>query len=94
MLAIFDQTVAKSPEGLKSPDGHVGAVSGVGPLLQLFASSHDSAVLVNLGSPCAIAYDCANPNPFLPMFVLSLFLFLFLLLLQVICLLVETATRK
>ncbi|KAJ3699976.1 hypothetical protein LUZ61_003681 [Rhynchospora tenuis] len=66
MLAIFDQTVAKSPEGLKSPEGHVGAVSGVGPLTQLFASSHEGAVTVSLGSSGAIAYDSSNQNPFLP----------------------------
>jgi Aluminium induced protein len=66
MLAIFSQTVAKSPEGLKSPEGHMGAVSGVGPVMQLFSSSHEGSVTVSLGSPGAIAYDSSNKNPFLP----------------------------
>ncbi|KAH7666136.1 N-terminal nucleophile aminohydrolases (Ntn hydrolases) protein [Dioscorea alata] len=64
MLAVFDRTVAKSPEGLRSPgeDGGTGAVA----LPKEFAAAREGAVVVNLGKDGAIAYAAEKQNPLVP----------------------------
>ncbi|KAJ4828582.1 hypothetical protein Tsubulata_019587 [Turnera subulata] len=67
MLAVFDKTVAKSPEALQSP--HSAPSSSAlrdGFLAKHFSSAHPSAVTVNLGSSGLIAYSLDNQNPLLP----------------------------
>ncbi|OEL26811.1 hypothetical protein BAE44_0012170 [Dichanthelium oligosanthes] len=70
MLAVFDPTVAKCPEGLRSPPvaGAAAAAGGggVGALMKGFAAAHDGAVTVSLGSSGALAYSAANKNPLVP----------------------------
>ncbi|XP_072978083.1 stem-specific protein TSJT1-like [Typha angustifolia] len=65
MLAVFDRSVAKSPEGLRSPAAAEGGV-GLGPLMEHFASAHEGAVTLGLGASGAIAYSAAKQNPLLP----------------------------
>ncbi|KAF8038013.1 hypothetical protein BT93_B0765 [Corymbia citriodora subsp. variegata] len=66
MLAVFDKSVAKSPEALQSP--HAGAVPALkdGALGQHFASIHPGVVTVNLGSSGLLAYSLERQNPLLP----------------------------
>ncbi|XP_059447940.1 stem-specific protein TSJT1-like [Corylus avellana] len=66
MLAVFDKSVAKSPEALTSP--HSDSVSALkdGFLAQHFVSVHPGSVTVNLGSGGLIAYSLDKQNPFLP----------------------------
>jgi hypothetical protein len=67
MLAVFDQTVAKCPEGLRSPPTAGGAAGGgAGALMKGFADANDAAVTVSLGSAGALAYSSANKNPLVP----------------------------
>ena len=64
MLAVFDKTVAKSPEGLKAPtDLEPVAVSS---WMDDFCSARKGAVAVNLGSAGAIAYSSEKQNLLLP----------------------------
>ncbi|KAJ7954830.1 stem-specific protein TSJT1-like [Quillaja saponaria] len=66
MLAVFEKSVAKYPEGLQSP--HSGSVSALkdGFLAQHFTSVHPGSVTVNLGSSGLISYSLAKQNPLLP----------------------------
>jgi hypothetical protein len=68
MLAVFDQAVAKCPEGLRSPPtaGGAAAGGGAGALMKGFADANDAAVTVSLGSAGALAYSSANKNPLVP----------------------------
>jgi len=70
MLAVFDPTVAKCPEGLRSPPvaGAAAAAggAGAGALMKGFSDSHDGAVTVSLGPSSALAYSAANQNPLVP----------------------------
>jgi hypothetical protein len=71
MLAVFDPTVAKCPEGLRSPPvaGSAAAAAGgagAGALMKGFSDSHDGAVTVSLGPSGALAYSAANQNPLVP----------------------------
>jgi hypothetical protein len=67
MLAVFDQAVAKCPEGLRSPPTAGGAAGGgAGALMKGFADANDAAVTVSLGSAGALAYSSANKNPLVP----------------------------
>lgn len=71
MLAVFDPTVAKCPEGLRSPPvaGAAAAAAGgagAGALMKGFSDSHDGAVTVSLGPSGALAYSAANQNPLVP----------------------------
>jgi hypothetical protein len=70
MLAVFDKSVAKSPEALQSPES--GSVSALkdGFLAQHFASVHPSSVTVNLGSSGLFAYSNDKQNPLLPRYPL------------------------
>ncbi|KAF8392310.1 hypothetical protein HHK36_022652 [Tetracentron sinense] len=66
MLAVFDKSVAKSPEGLKSP--HSDSVSALkdGFLVQHFSSVHPGSVSINLGLSGLMAYSADKQNPLLP----------------------------
>lgn len=68
MLAVFDPTVAKCPEGLRSPPVAGGAVAagGAGALMKGFAGAHADAVTVSLGPAGALAYSAANQSPLVP----------------------------
>uniref|UniRef100_K4AE27 DUF3700 domain-containing protein n=1 Tax=Setaria italica TaxID=4555 RepID=K4AE27_SETIT len=69
MLAVFDPTVAKCPEGLRSPlvaGAAAAAAGGVGALMKGFSASHDGTVTVSLGPSGALAYSAANQSPLVP----------------------------
>lgn len=69
MLAVFDPTVAKCPEGLRSPPvagAAAAAAGGVGALMKGFSAAHDGAVTVSLGPSGALAYSSANQSPLVP----------------------------
>jgi hypothetical protein len=71
MLAVFEKSVAKSPEALKSPHSDsVSALKG-GFLAQHFGSVHPGSVTVNLGSAGLMAYSIDRQNPLLPRLVLQ-----------------------
>ena len=63
-MAVFDRTVATSPEGLRSPgeDGGTGAVT----LPKEFAAAREGTVVVSLGKDGVIAYTAEKQNPLLP----------------------------
>ncbi|XP_021290157.1 stem-specific protein TSJT1 [Herrania umbratica] len=67
MLAVFDKSVAKSPDALNAPD-HSEAVSALqnGFLANHFGSIHPGSVTVNLGSAGVMAYSLEKQNPLLP----------------------------
>ncbi|CAL5391956.1 unnamed protein product [Camellia sinensis] len=70
MLAVFDQSVAKSPEGLRSQSS-VSESSALkdGSLIQdLHSSLHTNSVTINLGLPGFIAYSSHKQSPLLPRF--------------------------
>ncbi|OVA03458.1 protein of unknown function DUF3700 [Macleaya cordata] len=67
MLAIFDKSVAKAPEGLKSP--HSDSVSALkdGFLVQHFSSVHPGSININLGGVGgSMGYSTDKQNPLLP----------------------------
>ncbi|KAF5181140.1 Aluminum induced protein [Thalictrum thalictroides] len=66
MLAVFDKSVAKSPEGLKSPQSDSTSALKDGFLAKEFSSLHPSAVTINLGSEGLVAYSSDKQNPLLP----------------------------
>ncbi|GLU08928.1 hypothetical protein SLE2022_258120 [Rubroshorea leprosula] len=67
MLALFDKSVAKSPDALNAPN-HSEAVSAHkdGFLANHFASLHPGSVIVNLGPSGVLAYSLDKQNPLLP----------------------------
>ncbi|OVA05380.1 protein of unknown function DUF3700 [Macleaya cordata] len=67
MLAVFDKSVAKSPEGLTSPnpDSSVSALNN-GFLSQHFSSLHPGSVTINLGIAGSMSYSTDKQNPLLP----------------------------
>lgn len=67
MLAIFDKSVAKSPEALQTPNS-AGSVSALkdGFLAKEFENLHPGSVIVNLGSAGIMAHSIEKQNPFLP----------------------------
>ncbi|XP_004497989.1 stem-specific protein TSJT1-like [Cicer arietinum] len=67
MLAVFEKSVAKSPEGLQSPES-TNSVSALkdGFLGQHFASLYPSSVTLNLASSALLAYSLHKNNPLLP----------------------------
>lgn len=69
MLAVFEKSVAKSPEALHIPNND-GAVSALkdGFLAQRFASAHSGSVIINLGSAGFLSYSSEKQNPLLPRF--------------------------
>ncbi|OAY76635.1 stem-specific protein TSJT1 [Ananas comosus] len=75
MLAVFDRTVAKSPEGLWGPEaaekggavaGGGGAAAAAAAAVQHFTATREGAVTVNLGSSGVIAYSSDMQSPLLP----------------------------
>ncbi|KAI8024440.1 hypothetical protein LOK49_LG03G02531 [Camellia lanceoleosa] len=69
-VAVFDQSVAKSPEGLRSQSS-VSESSTLkdGSLIQdLYSSLHPNSVTINLGLPGFIAYSSHKQSPLLPQF--------------------------
>ncbi|XP_078437117.1 stem-specific protein TSJT1-like [Wolffia australiana] len=64
MLAVFEKTVAKCPEGLKA-EAKTETVSA-GSLVNEFCSARTGAVAVNLGAAGAIAFSSEKQNPLLP----------------------------
>ncbi|CAL5208009.1 unnamed protein product [Lathyrus oleraceus] len=66
MLAVFNKSVAKSPEGLQSPESNPVSSLKDGFLGQHFASLHPSSVNLNLASSAFLAYSHHKNNPLLP----------------------------
>ncbi|TKY53769.1 Stem-specific protein TSJT1 [Spatholobus suberectus] len=66
MLAAFDKSVAKSPEGLQSPESNSVSALKDGFLAQHFASVHPASVTLNLASSALFAYSLDKHNPLLP----------------------------
>ncbi|CAJ2673904.1 stem-specific protein TSJT1-like [Trifolium pratense] len=66
MLAVFDKSVAKSPEGLQSPESNSVSSLKDGFLAQHFASLNPSSVTLNLASSGLLAYSVHKDNPLLP----------------------------
>jgi hypothetical protein len=75
MLAIFDKSVAKSPEGLESPQSNSVSALKDGFLAQHFSSVYPSPVTVNLGPSGILAYSLNQQNFLLPRFHYPFFLF-------------------
>ncbi|KAG4179656.1 hypothetical protein ERO13_A10G117800v2 [Gossypium hirsutum] len=67
MLAVFDKSVAKSPDALNAPD-NPQAVSALkdGFLPNHFASVYPGCVSISLGSSGVMAYSLEKQNPLLP----------------------------
>ncbi|KAG6428025.1 hypothetical protein SASPL_112273 [Salvia splendens] len=67
MLAVFNKSVAKSPDALQQAPEN-GAVSALkdGFLAAQFSSTHPGSFLINLASSGVIAYSSARQNPLLP----------------------------
>ncbi|CAI9762637.1 unnamed protein product [Fraxinus pennsylvanica] len=67
MLAVFDKTVAKSPEALQSP--HIAESAFAlkdGSLASHFSSLNPGSVIINLGSCGFVSYSSDKQNPLLP----------------------------
>ncbi|KAI0497523.1 hypothetical protein KFK09_020754 [Dendrobium nobile] len=69
MLAVFEKSVAQSPEGLRSPagGGQENAVHGVVALLQHFSDVKERSVTISVGSAGALAYSSVKYSPLLPL---------------------------
>ncbi|GMH08476.1 hypothetical protein Nepgr_010316 [Nepenthes gracilis] len=67
MLAVFDKSVAKCPEALRSPgkSERVYALKD-GSLAKNFSSLHPDSITINLGPSGFIAYSTVNQNPLFP----------------------------
>lgn len=66
MLAVFEKSVAKSPEALRSPQTESVTAFKDGSLAKHFASVHSGSVTVNLGPAGVMAYSLDKQNPLLP----------------------------
>ncbi|CAH2046561.1 unnamed protein product [Thlaspi arvense] len=67
MLAVFEKTVANSPEELQSPHSTVPSYAlKEGYLASQFASKHTNSVTLNLGSSGLLAYSLDNRDPLVP----------------------------
>ncbi|RDX72012.1 Stem-specific protein TSJT1, partial [Mucuna pruriens] len=66
MLAVFDKSVAKSPEGLQSPESNSVSALKDAFLAQHFASLHPTSVTLNLASSALLSYSLDKHNPVLP----------------------------
>lgn len=71
MLAVFEKSVAKSPEGLKNPNS--GAICALkdGFAAKQFTSLHPGSVTINLGVAGLLAYSLDKQNPLLPRWILQ-----------------------
>ncbi|MFQ6631323.1 hypothetical protein Gotur_009694 [Gossypium turneri] len=67
MLAVFEKSIAKSPDALKvSGDSEAASALNNGFLATHFATLHPGSVTVNLGSSGFMAYSLDKQNPLLP----------------------------
>ncbi|XAR57289.1 hypothetical protein NMG60_11025369 [Bertholletia excelsa] len=66
MLAVFDKSVAKSPEALQSPHSELVSATKDGFLAQHFSDVHPGSVTINLGESGFLAYRIDKQNPLLP----------------------------
>ncbi|CAK9318676.1 unnamed protein product [Citrullus colocynthis] len=66
MLAVFDKSVAKSPDALQSPESDSVYALKDGILAHHFSSVYPGSVIVNLGSAGLLAYSVEKQNPLLP----------------------------
>lgn len=66
MLAVFDKSVAKSPEGLQSPQSSSVSAIKDGFLAKHFTSVYPSSVTLNLVPSALLAYSIDKHNPLLP----------------------------
>ncbi|CAN8267678.1 unnamed protein product [Cochlearia groenlandica] len=67
MLAVFEKTVANSPEELQSPNSPVPTYAlKEGYLASRFGSKHQNSVTLNLGSSGFLAYSIDNLVPLVP----------------------------
>ncbi|MBA0683712.1 hypothetical protein Goari_025348 [Gossypium aridum] len=67
MLAVFEKSIAKSPDALKvSGDSEATSALNKGFLATHFATLHPGSVTVNLGSSGFMAYSLDKQNPLLP----------------------------
>lgn len=66
MLAVFSKSVAKSPEGLQSPESNSVSSLKDAFLAQHFESLNPSSVTLNLASSALLAYSLHKNNPLLP----------------------------
>lgn len=67
MLAVFDKTVAKCPEGLKNTESEpIGCALKDDMLFHHFSSIHPDAVSVYLGGSGTMAFSSDKQNPLLP----------------------------
>ncbi|KAF7806913.1 stem-specific protein TSJT1 [Senna tora] len=66
MLAVFDKSIAQSPEALKTPESNSVSALKDGFLAKQFTSVHSGAVAVNLGTSGLLAYSMDKQNPLLP----------------------------
>lgn len=67
MLAVFDKSVAKSPDALNAPDNpQVVSALKNGFLPSHFATVYPGSVSISLGSSGVMAYSLEKRNPLLP----------------------------
>ncbi|KAK9140047.1 hypothetical protein Scep_009728 [Stephania cephalantha] len=66
MLALFEKTVAKSPEGLKSPQSESVSALKDGFLFRHFSADRPDSVTISLASSGSIAYSSHKQTPLLP----------------------------
>nr|AFK38951.1 unknown [Lotus japonicus] len=66
MLAVFGKSVAKSPEGLQSPQSSSVSAIKDGFLAKHFTSVYPSSVTLNLVPSALLAYSIDKHNPLLP----------------------------
>ncbi|KAF6141170.1 hypothetical protein GIB67_018260 [Kingdonia uniflora] len=67
MLAVFEKSVAKGPEGLKSPQSENStSVMKDGFLVKHFASVYQGSVTIDLGPQGSMAYTTNKQSPLLP----------------------------
>lgn len=65
MLAVFDKSVAKSPEGLAAI-GESEAGEKCFTFEEHFSAANPGAVCIGLGASGLMAYTSEKQNPFLP----------------------------
>ncbi|KAJ0093924.1 hypothetical protein Patl1_25287 [Pistacia atlantica] len=66
MLAVFEKSVANSPEALRSPQPDSVTALKDGSLAKHFGFLYSASVTVNLGSAGLMAYSLDKQNPLLP----------------------------
>ena len=77
MLAVFDKSVAKSPEALQNASSDSVSALKDGFLVGHFSSVKPASVTVNLGHAGVLAYSMDKQNPFLPRYFLFIIFLIF-----------------